>query len=62
MYGDLPFNGLDDHLLVEEVKNITQHQSKPTMQDTNYHQVGCQNFFLWKERVIFRKQTNIDVG
>ena len=36
---DLPFSGLDDDILVEEMKDISQQQGKPTMQNDDYHQV-----------------------
>ena len=36
---DLPFSGLDDDSLVEEMKDISQLQSKPTIQNDGYHQV-----------------------
>ena len=34
---DLPFSGLDDDSLVEEMKNISQQQAKPTIQNDDYH-------------------------
>ena len=37
--GYLPFSGLDDNSIVEEVRDITQHQGKPAIHNTNYHQV-----------------------
>ena len=37
--GDLPFSGLNDNSLVEEMRDISQHQDKPTIQNANYHQV-----------------------
>ena len=36
---DLPFSGLDDDSLVEEMKDISQQQGKPTIQNDEYHQV-----------------------
>ena len=36
---DLPFSGLDDNSLVEEVKDISQQQGKPAIQNDEYHQV-----------------------
>ena len=36
---DLPFSGLDDDSLVEEMKDISQQQGKPTIQNYEYHQV-----------------------
>ena len=39
IYGDLPFSGLDDNSLVEEMRDISPHQGKPTIQNANYHQV-----------------------
>ena len=35
--GDLPFCGLDDNSLVEEMRDISQQQVKPTIQNANYH-------------------------
>ena len=37
--GDLPSSGLDDNSLVEEMRDISQHQGEPTLQNANYHQV-----------------------
>ena len=37
--GDLPFSGLDDNSLVEEMRDISQQQGKPTKQNDDYHQV-----------------------
>ena len=37
--GDLPFSGLDNTSLVEEMRDISQHQGKHTIQNSNYHQV-----------------------
>ena len=34
---DLPFSGLDDDSLVEEMKDISQQQGKPTIQNYDYH-------------------------
>ena len=36
---DLPFSGLDDDSLVEEMKDISQQQGKPAIQNDEYHQV-----------------------
>ena len=36
---DLPFNGLDDDSLVEEMKDISQQQGKSIIQNDEYHQV-----------------------
>ena len=36
---DLPFSGLDDDSQVEEMKDISQQQGKPTIQNDEYHQV-----------------------
>ena len=36
---NLPFSGLDDDSLVEEIKDISQQQGKPTIQNDEYHQV-----------------------
>ena len=36
---DLPFGELDDNSLVEEMGDISQQQSKPTIQNDNYHKV-----------------------
>ena len=36
---DLPFSGLDDNSLVEEMRDISQQQGKPTIQNDDYHQV-----------------------
>ena len=36
---DLPFSGLDDDSLVEEMKDISQQQGTPTIQNDEYHQV-----------------------
>ena len=36
---DLPFSGLDDDSLVEEMKDISQQQDKPTIQNDEHHQV-----------------------
>ena len=38
--GNLPFSGLDDNSLVEEVRDVTQHQGKPAIQNTSYHQAN----------------------
>ena len=35
---DLPFSGLDDDSQVEEMKDISQQQGKPTIQNDDYHQ------------------------
>ena len=37
--GKQPLSGLDYNLLVEEVSDVTQHQGKPPIQNTSYHQV-----------------------
>ena len=36
---DLPFSGMDDDSLVEEMKDISQQQGKPAIQNDKYHQV-----------------------
>ena len=36
---DIPFSGLDDDSLVEEMRDISQQQGKPTIQNDDYHQV-----------------------
>ena len=36
---DLPFSVLDDNSLVEEMGDISQQQSKPRIQNDDYHQV-----------------------
>ena len=36
---DLPFSGLDDDSLVEEMKDISQQEGKPTIQNEEYHKV-----------------------
>ena len=36
---DLPFSGLDDDSLIEEMKDISQQQGKPTIQNDEYHKV-----------------------
>ena len=36
---DLPFSGLDDDSLVDEMKDISQPQGQPTIQNDDYHQV-----------------------
>ena len=36
---DLPFSGLDDNSLVEEMKDISQQQGKPAIQNYESHQV-----------------------
>ena len=36
---DQSFSGLDDNSLVEEMKDISQQQGKPTIQNDDYHQV-----------------------
>ena len=36
---DLPFSGLDYDSLVEEMKDISQQQGKPAIQNDEYHQV-----------------------
>ena len=37
--GNQLFSGLDDNSLVEEIRDISQHQGKPTIQNANYHQI-----------------------
>ena len=37
---DLPFSGLDDDSQVEEMKDISQQQGKPAIQNDEYHQVN----------------------
>ena len=39
VHSDRPFSGLDDDSLVEEMKDISQQQGKPTIQNDDYHQV-----------------------
>ena len=34
---DLPFSGLDDNSLVEEMRDISQQRGKPTIQNDYYH-------------------------
>ena len=36
---DLPFNGLDDDSLVEEMNDISQQRGKPTIQNYDYYKV-----------------------
>ena len=36
---DLPFSGVDDNSLVEEIRDISQQQCKHTMQNDDYHKV-----------------------
>ena len=36
---DIPFSGLDDDSLVEGMKDISQQQGKPTIQNNEYHHV-----------------------
>ena len=36
---DLPFSGLDGDSLVEEMRDISKQQGKPTIQNDEYHQV-----------------------
>ena len=36
---DLPFSGFDDNSLVEEMRDISQQQGKPTIQNDDYHRV-----------------------
>ena len=36
---DLPFSGLDDNLLIEKMREISQQQGKPTIQNDDYHKV-----------------------
>ena len=36
---NLPLSGLNDDSLVEEMRDISQHQGKSTIQNDDYHQV-----------------------
>ena len=36
---DLPFSGMDDDSLVEEMRDISQQQGKPAIQNEEYHKV-----------------------
>ena len=36
---DLPFSRLDDDSLVEEMRDVSQQQGRPTIQSNDYHQV-----------------------
>ena len=36
---DLPFSGLDDESLVVEMRDISQQQGKPTIQNDDYHKL-----------------------
>ena len=36
---DLPFSGLDDDSLAEKMRDISEEQGKPTIQNDDYHQV-----------------------
>ena len=67
---DLPFSGLDDDSLVEEVRDISQQQGKPAIQNDEYHQVKKfierENYLQETYNIIYLGQISqrrsIDVG